>query len=120
MNFKKPVFWDLKKPNLFSNILFPFSFLVRLNNFLREMKLKKKSDKRIIKEFSEANIVVNDLTNQILKKTICVGVSSFPADSEDIDQVLKNADNFLYEAKNKGRSQVAVYNKEDDNSIDLF
>jgi len=94
-------------------------FLVALVN-LKSNSEAEDIAKRIIKEFSEANIVVNDLTNQILKKTICVGVSSFPADSEDIDQVLKNADNFLYEAKNQGRSKVAVYNKEDDNSIDLF
>ena len=94
-------------------------FLVALVN-LKSNAEAEDIAKKIIKEFSEANIVVNDFTNEILKKTICVGVSSFPADSEDIDQVLKNADNFLYEAKNKGRSQVAVYNKEDDNSIDLF
>ena len=94
-------------------------FLVALVN-LKSNSEAEDIAKKIIKEFSEANIIVNDLTNQILNKTICVGVSSFPADSENIDQVLKNADNFLYEAKNKGRSKVAVYSEEDDNSIDLF
>jgi GGDEF domain-containing protein len=55
-----------------------------------------------------------------LKKTCCVGISEYPKDSDDIDQVLKNADMFLYEAKNKGRSSYAVYIKEDESSIDLF
>jgi diguanylate cyclase (GGDEF)-like protein len=76
--------------------------------------------KKIIEQFSQTSIVVNIEKNLILKKTICIGISSYPQDSNSIDQVLKNADNFLYEAKNKGRSQIAVYVKEDLSSIDLF
>ena len=75
---------------------------------------------RIINEFSKTEIIVNNVTKQILKKTICIGISSFPHDGENINQVLKNADNFLNEAKNKGRSQIAVYTKEDNSTIDLF
>lgn len=33
MNFKKPNFWDLNKPNLLSYLLFPFTLLIQLNNF---------------------------------------------------------------------------------------
>ncbi|MGB5867365.1 MAG: GGDEF domain-containing protein [Arcobacteraceae bacterium] len=75
---------------------------------------------KLIEEFAKAEIVVDEDTNQVLKKTICIGISSFPQDSEDINQVLKNADNFLNEAKNKGRSQFAVYKKEEESTIDLF
>jgi len=75
---------------------------------------------RLIEEFSKVEIVVNEETKQTLKKTICVGISSFPQDSNDINQVLKNADNFLNEAKNKGRSEVAIYKEEDNSTIDLF
>ena len=75
---------------------------------------------RLIEEFAKAEIVVYEETNQILKKTICIGISSFPQDSDDINQVLKNADNFLNEAKNKGRSQFAVYKKDEESTIDLF
>ena len=60
------------------------------------------------------------LVSSFLKKTICIGISSYPKDNENIDEVLKNADSFLYEAKNKGRSQFAIYTKEDLSSIDLF
>ena len=42
MSFKKPIFWDLKKPTLLSNLLYPFSYLVRFNNFINEKKRKKK------------------------------------------------------------------------------
>ena len=75
---------------------------------------------RLIDEFSKVEIVVDEETKQTLKKTICVGISSFPQDSNDINQVLKNADNFLNEAKNKGRSEVAIYKEEDNSTIDLF
>ncbi len=75
---------------------------------------------KIVEKFAEIEIVVNEETKQTLKKTICVGISLYPQDSKSINQVLKNADNFLYEAKNKGRSQIAVFNKDQQSSIDLF
>ena len=52
MQFIKPKFWDLKKPNLLSYLLLPFTIPVRINNVLLDLKSKKK-DQRI--------------------KTICVG-----------------------------------------------
>ncbi len=57
----------------------------------------------------------------ILKKTICIGVDLFES-SEDhnIDDIIKNADIALYEAKNKGRSEVVYFQKEQSSTIDLF
>ena len=52
MQFIKPKFWDLKKPNLLSYLLLPFTIPVRINNIFLDLKSKKK-DQRI--------------------KTICVG-----------------------------------------------
>jgi tetraacyldisaccharide 4'-kinase len=52
MNFKKPKFWDYKKPNFIAYLLFPISLLVTVNNFLLNIYPKKK--------FNEI-------------KTICVG-----------------------------------------------
>ena len=52
MQFIKPKFWDLKKPNLLSYLLLPFTIPIRINNILLDLKSKKK-DQRI--------------------KTICVG-----------------------------------------------
>lgn len=94
-------------------------FLVALVN----LKSKDEAEviaQRLIQEFAKAKIVVEEDTNQVLQKTICIGISSFPYDSEDINQVLKNADNFLNEAKNKGRGQFAVYTHEENSSVDLF
>jgi len=75
---------------------------------------------KIINNFSKVKVTVNLETNQVLQKTICVGISLYPHDASEITQVLKNADIFLNEAKNKGRSQYAFYKKEEESSIDLF
>lgn len=75
---------------------------------------------RIVKEFAQRKIVVDELNKHVLQKTVCVGISSFPEDSQNINQVLKNADNFLAQAKIKGRGKVAVYFKSKKSSIDLF
>jgi len=94
-------------------------FLVALIN----LKSKEDAERialKIIDEFAKAKIVVDDETQQVLQKTICIGISLFPEDSDDINQVLKNADNFLYEAKNKGRGKIAHYTPEENSTIDLF
>ena len=45
MQFKKPLFWDYKKPNLISNILLPLTIPIKINNFLINKKIKKKNSK---------------------------------------------------------------------------
>ena len=41
MQFKKPKFWDLKKPNLFSYLLLPLTIFVRINNIFLNSKKKQ-------------------------------------------------------------------------------
>jgi diguanylate cyclase (GGDEF)-like protein len=76
--------------------------------------------KKIIDSFASKEIIIDQNTNQILKKTICIGISYYPEDDNSINQVIKNADMFLYEAKNQGRSIYKVYEKDEQSSIDLF
>ena len=45
MKFKKPSFWDLKKPNFLSNILYPLSVITKINNLIISSKNKKKYKK---------------------------------------------------------------------------
>ncbi len=54
MRFKKPKFWDLKKPNYISLILLPFTMIIILNNFLLKFKSIKKNSK--IKTICVGNI----------------------------------------------------------------
>ncbi|RXJ93998.1 GGDEF domain-containing protein [Malaciobacter molluscorum] len=77
---------------------------------------------KIITNFSEVGIKVSHNPEQILKKTICIGYDVYTFnENKSIDDTIKNADIALYEAKNKGRSQVFDFSnlKEEDN-IDLF
>lgn len=80
----------------------------------------EKIAQKIINDFAKVEVIVNPQTKQVLQKTICIGISLYPHDGKEITQVLKNADIFLNEAKNKGRSQYAFYKKEEESSIDLF
>ena len=49
MNFKKPFFWNLKKPNFVSYLLIPFTLPIIINNFLRKIRKKNKfSDIKLI------------------------------------------------------------------------
>ena len=45
MNFKKPKFWDYKKPNIIAYLLLPFTLLITLNNFISKIYPKKKFNK---------------------------------------------------------------------------
>ena len=45
MIFKKPLFWDSKKQGIFSTILFPFTILTNINNFLLSISNRKINDK---------------------------------------------------------------------------
>ncbi len=77
---------------------------------------------KIISDFAQTEILVNEKTNQTLKKTICIGLDKHAIiDERDINQTIKNADIALYEAKNKGRS--TLFNYKDlrmEDTIDLF
>ena len=56
MKFKKPNFWDNKKPNLFSILLLPFTIPIVINNCLN--KFKKKNYNKKIKTICVGNIYV--------------------------------------------------------------
>jgi tetraacyldisaccharide 4'-kinase len=56
MNFKKPKFWDLKKPNLYAYLLLPISYFVKIFKFLK--KLVSKPHKTKIKTICVGNIYI--------------------------------------------------------------
>lgn len=77
---------------------------------------------KIIADFAQVEIMVNEQTKQILKKTICIGLDKYSIiDRKDINETIKNADIALYEAKNKGRSTLFSYKDlRIEDTIDLF
>jgi len=56
MKLKKPKFWDLKKPSLFSILLLPFTILLIINNLL--IKFYKKRKSKNVKTICIGNIYI--------------------------------------------------------------
>ena len=53
MNFKKPKFWDYKKPNTLAYLLLPISYLLKL---IRLFKIKSKIKRSKIRTICIGNI----------------------------------------------------------------
>lgn len=94
-------------------------FLVILMNIINSDNAMMISDK-IIKNFSEQKVVVNEQTKQALMKTICSGITIYPDDASNIDDIIRKSDIALYEARNLGRSKSFKFTEEDTNTIDFF
>ena len=105
MRFKKPKFWDLKKPNLLSYILMPFTIPVKINNILLNLKSSKKNSK--IKSICIGNIYLGGtgktpatirLFNicKNIYSNVCTGKKYY---SSQIDEqiLLKNKTNLICE-----------------------
>jgi two-component system, cell cycle response regulator len=77
---------------------------------------------RIIKDFSTKKILVDEENEQTLLKTTCIGFEKLDVNSDgNITDSIKNADIALYEAKNKGRSQLFKFSDlTEEDTIDLF
>jgi len=93
-------------------------FLVSILSTNAESDIEKIA-KNIIDDFAQTEIPIND--EATLRKTVCIGYDKYDENSDSIDQIIKNSDTALYEAKNKGRSSYLAFSniKEEDN-IDLF
>ena len=126
MKFKKPKFWDYKKPNFLSYILLPFTFPLIINNFLLGLKKEIVSPSKI-KKICIGNIYVggtgktpltikiNQILNQLDFRTAII--KKFYKDHIDEEEILdKNTK--LYCLKNR----EAALNEaiKDNNDIAVF
>jgi two-component system, cell cycle response regulator len=94
-------------------------FLVILLNILSDTNAVMIAEK-LISNFSNEKVLVNEESQQVLMKTICGGISIFPDNATTIDEIIKKSDIALYEARNKGRNKVFLFNDEETNKIELF
>ena len=113
MQFKKPLFWDYKKPNFISDILLLLTIPLKFNNFLLTKKIHKKNIK--IKTICVGNIYVGGTGKtpttislyKILKKlnrNISTG-KKFYSMQKDEHILLKNTSLIL------GRTRKEIINK---------
>jgi diguanylate cyclase (GGDEF)-like protein len=92
-------------------------FLVSIVSHTQDYEIEDISQK-IITDFAKVEIPITIESDQVLKKTICIGFDTFEmSGAASIDDIIKNADIALYEAKNEGRSMYKNFQKrsEEDN-----
>jgi len=92
-------------------------FLVLLVNIDTEDRTIELADK--LKD-KLANTYLKSPNGDNFKKTVCIGVSMFPEDSSDINEIVKNTEMALSDARDNSRNNVLRYQKADDGEIDLF
>ena len=125
MNFKKPKFWDYKNPHLLSYFLLPLTIFIEINNFLLNLKKRKKRNK--FKTICVGNIYVGGTgktptTIKIYKilKTLgffpFVGKKKYKNQIDEI-KILKrqvqlitgNSRNEILDKAKKGKKKVIVF-----------
>ena len=73
-----------------------------------KIKASKIAEK-IRKKAENTDFYISD--NKAIKITISIGISSYPELTNKIDNLIKDADTALYEAKNSGRNRVLIINE---------
>lgn len=91
-------------------------FLVLLVNVESELKTIEIANK--LREILAQTYLETSVGDRF-KKTVCVGVSMFPNDSTDMDEVVKKAQDALSDARDNGRNVVLRY-EEKEGEIDFF
>ncbi len=92
-------------------------FLILLVNILDEDKVLEIAEK-IKNKLTETYLISPN--NDQFKKTVCIGVSMFPQDSTDINEVIKKAEMALIDARDIGRNTIVRFSNSDSGEIDLF
>ena len=121
MNFKKPLFWNLKKPNFFSYLLIPFTIPFIINNFL--LKIKKKNKFSKIKSICIGNIYLGGTGKtpltiklyEIIKKMDfnVITAKKFYPNQVDEQTLLKNKTQTIITKKRLDAINKAINNAKD-------
>ena len=121
MNFKKPLFWNLKEPNFFSYLLIPFTIPFMINNFL--LKIKKKNKFSKIKSICIGNIYLGGTGKtpltiklyEIIKKMDfnVITAKKFYPNQVDEQTLLKNKTQTIITKKRLDAINKAINNAKD-------
>ena len=118
MKFKKPKFWDYKKPNIISYLLLPISVLVKMAKFIKNLTVKKK-EFQTIKTICIGNIYLGGTgktslslkINKILKDKIksCF-IKKYYSNQIDEQKILEK-NGKLFKSKNRSESIKQAINE---------
>ncbi len=121
MIFKKPKFWDFKKPNFFTYLLYPFTIFVEINNIISSLIPKKKFTE--IKTLCVGNLYVGGtgktptslfLYNLLKKMNINpVTAKKFYNNQMDEQKLLEDNSNFISLSNRKKIVKKAIEMKFD-------
>ena len=125
MKFRKPKFWDYKKPSFLSYALLPLTIFVEINNFF--LNLKKKKNINRIKSICVGNIYIGGTGKtpttikiyKILKNmgfSTVVGKKNY-ADQLDEINILKNQVKIITD---KHRTEILAKAKQKQNNVVVF
>jgi len=119
MKFKKPKFWDYKKPNIISYLLLPISVLLQIAKFIKNVTIKKKKFESI-KTICIGNIYLGGTgktslslkINKILKDKIksCF-VKKYYSNQIDEQKILEK-NGKLFKSKNRSESIKQAINED--------
>ena len=119
MNIKKPLFWDQKKPNFLSYVLFPLTFFIKINNFFLNLFPKKKFNK--IKTICIGNIYLGGTGKtptslrlyQLLKNknyNVIIGKKYYPY-QKDEQILIQNKSNLIFSKNREDIVKIAIEKK---------
>jgi diguanylate cyclase (GGDEF)-like protein len=91
-------------------------FLILLMNVLCEEKAMEIAE-NIKDRLAEVYLLTSN--NDKFRKTVSIGVSMFPKDSREMNEVIKKSETALSDAKDQGRGQIVRY-KDTSGELDLF
>ena len=88
--------------------------LINVDSEIRTMEIANKLKDKLSKTFLLTK------NGDQFKKTVCIGTAIFPEDSLDINEVVKDAEIALSDAKDQGRNQVVKFEIAKESTIDFF
>lgn len=77
---------------------------------LKDIKSERSINRVLLRIFDEFKKPVR-LNNQDVKIELSLGISIFPNDSKDVDELIQFADTAMYEAKQRGKNQFQYFNQ---------
>ena len=119
MNIKKPLFWDQKKANFLSYVIFPLTFFIKINNLFLNFFPKKKFNE--IKTVCIGNIYLGGTGKtptsirlyQLLKTknyNVIIGKKHYPS-QKDEEILIKNRSNLISSQNREAIVKIAMERK---------
>lgn len=88
--------------------------LVNIDSELRTITIANKLREKL------ANSFLISPNGDRFQKTVCIGVSMFPDDSSDIQEIVKNTEVALSDGRDKERNKVFRFKSDEKNTIEFF